>query len=180
MQDFVQGSTREFMSGLLPDSKTCLSRLLMPCISSLHASSSGKNQWCHLHPYTRELFAGRGWWERTAARKQLVFLSKFSEWSGLLLSRLHHPTRLHVFWAWRLCTDPSPWWAPATRALTGSSATQRNLRRGICINLLLQGQGDTTEVMVIPIPPASPQHQCGENHTPYSNKKRVEQPANTL
>lgn len=43
-QNFVQGSTRECTSGLLPDSKKCLSSLLVLCISFLHASRSGKEQ----------------------------------------------------------------------------------------------------------------------------------------
>lgn len=62
-----------------------------------------------------------------------------------------------------ICAQTPRWWAPATWALTKLSATQRNLRRVLCISLLLQGQGDTTEV--ITVPPTSPQHQRGENHT---------------
>lgn len=88
--------------------QTADSALLVPCSSSLHASSSGVRQ-CYLHPF---------WWEWQERRNigqslgkiwpEFEFLLKSLESSRLFLSRRHHPFK----WAW----DVNGWMSPASLA----------------------------------------------------------------
>jgi len=84
--------------------------LLIPCSSSLHASSSGIRQWCHLHPDSHGNGRREGTWARTLFLDKIwpefEFLSKSLESSRLLLSRRHHP----FTWTW----DMNGWMSPAS------------------------------------------------------------------
>lgn len=138
-----------------PRSKTWLSRLLMSYIYSLHRSSSGKKQWCHLHPCTWEVFcwemAGRGWGRGTA-------------WAPHVKTAPFHPFTcfLGLTFVHRLLSVAGTSHVGSRQALSYTMKPQASALHQP------PPSGDVTKAIVVP--PTPPQHRRGENHTPYYNK----------
>lgn len=176
MQDFVRGSPIwEWKSGLPPDSRSCLADTLQffsACIQFWYKAVVSFASW--------EPFDGNGRREGTWARTlfldkiwpEFEFLSKSLESSRLLLSRRHHP----FTWTW----DMNGWMSPASLTfhtdpfMVGTSSMGTHW--AISYRMKPQSRVFHQRLPVwtgwqrwnqVIVPPASPKHQCGDNHISF-------------